>query len=79
MGYFSNGSEGDSFQAALCERCLHDVKQDCPVWLIHLMYNYNQCKNEDYAAILSAFIPRNKEGFNEDCKMFVDKTTVNLK
>lgn len=43
MGYFSNGTEGEMFEARWCERCVHqDESEDsigCPVWWLHLMWN----------------------------------------
>ena len=48
MGYFSNGSEGDRYEARYCHRCInwrdkHDGRgAGCPVWDIHFVYNYDQ-------------------------------------
>lgn len=39
MGYFSNGSEGMDYQEHYCSKCIHAAKQDCPVWLLHLLHN----------------------------------------
>lgn len=72
MGYFSNGSEGEIYRARWCDRCLHDQKSGCAVYLAHLMFNYDQCKDSKLADVLSVLIPRTKDGLdNEQCKMFV--------
>lgn len=74
MGYFSNGSEGDMYEAQYCANCLHDENNDCPVLLAHLLFNYDQCKNEAYAKVLNIFIPQTKDGCgNEKCTMFVPR------
>jgi len=73
MGYFSNGSECDSFRAAMCDKCWHDRNQNCPIWLAHLIHNYEDCNKKD--SILHLLIPRNGI-HNGDCKLFVDKSRV---
>ncbi len=68
MGYFSNGTEGMDYQAKYCDRCIHDVKKDCRIWLAHLTYNYD----EKARGILDYLIPREKDGLsNGQCKLFV--------
>ena len=42
MGYFSNGTEGMIFQDRYCSRCVHDVNNDCPIWLMHLLWSSEQ-------------------------------------
>lgn len=74
MGYFSNGSEGDSYHAALCQRCAHgpdNFKDDgCVVWMLHLIHNYDECNNPN--SMLHVLIPRSKDGIrNERCAMFL--------
>ena len=71
MGYFSNGTEGLDYQEQFCNRCVHDVKQDCPVWLAHMLHNYDECNNED--SILHLLIPR-KGITNGQCLMFLPRT-----
>lgn len=77
MGYFSNGSEGESYQEEYCNRCLHDNYEKglyCPIWNLHLRDNYDECnKPESY---LHALIPRVREEKyldNGRCRMFVDR------
>lgn len=68
MGYFSNGTEGADYQAQFCDRCFHDRNNDCPVWLMHLLFN----PAEVYQITLHTFIPRSNNGLvNLECKMFV--------
>lgn len=71
MGYFSNGSEGQDYWEAMCSRCVHDTNNDCPIWGLHLALNYTECNKPD--SILNQFIPRDAEGNNGDCKMFIEK------
>lgn len=73
MGYFSNGSEGEGFQEAFCDRCLHDNFEKgiyCPIWNLHLRDNYKECNNKD--SYLHTLIPR-EGAFNGRCTMFVDR------
>lgn len=68
MGYFSNGSEGMDYEERYCAHCLH--YEGCPVWLAHMIHNYDECNNE--GSILHMLIPRSKDGLgNERCAMFV--------
>lgn len=69
MGYFSNGTEGDSYYEAYCARCVHDAHEDCPVWSAHLMRNYEECNKPE--SILHMLIPRTAGGGNEQCRMFI--------
>lgn len=74
MGYFANGTEGMAYEEHYCRRCIHDGPEEgpgCPVWLAHLLYNYDECNNED--SILHLLIPRSKDGLNNlECTMFVE-------
>lgn len=78
MGYFSNGSDGADYQDRYCNRCIHDIKQDCPVWMLHLAFNYEQLRQQPNQQgptrqILSALIPERKDHLgNEQCKLFVE-------
>lgn len=73
MGYFSNASEGDFWQANNCIRCAHyyenmdeDEISNCPVWLAHLLFNYN----ESFRVLLDLLIPY-KNGHSDRCAMFI--------
>ena len=68
MGYFSNGTEGLCYQEDYCFRCVHDINEDCPVWLLHLIYSYKMCNEPD--SFLDVLIPRSKDRlYNEQCKL----------
>ncbi len=73
MGYFSNGTEGMAYEAEYCDKCIHQ-ENGCAVWLAHMMHNYDECNNEK--SILHILIPRNKDGWNDQCKMFVKDISV---
>jgi hypothetical protein len=73
MGYFSNGGEGADYQHNWCNRCIHDRNHDCAVWLLHLLMNYEQNKNQSAANVLDVLIPRDGVG-NKQCAMFALKT-----
>ena len=71
MGYFSNGTQADMYEAQFCNNCVHQKPDDggCAVWLAHLICNYNECNNPD--SILHMLIPRTECGLgNDECKMF---------
>lgn len=62
MAYFSNGTEGMDYCAQWCDRCVHqngaDGKSGCPVWLVHLLYAYEECNSKSNAkAMLDTLIP----------------------
>ncbi len=67
MGYFSNGAEGSMYQEQYCCNCYHDLKLDCKVWLLHLVYNGNDLMNP----MLEKLIPVDENGHNGKCSMFV--------
>lgn len=72
MGYFSNGTEAECYQANVCDGCVHNKSPErggCAVWEAHFLHNYEECNKED--SILNILIPRTKDGIgNETCKMF---------
>lgn len=69
MGYFSNGTEGELYQEKYCNRCMHDKNKNCPIWLAHLLYNYELCNSKNNP--LNILIPLSKDGLtNEQCTMF---------
>ena len=70
MGYFSNGTEGQMYEAEYCDKCIHNDEEGCPVMGIHFLYNGD--KDEDIKTILDIFIPR-KEIHNDKCTMFVEQ------
>ena len=73
MGYFSNGTEGMMYEERYCDRCIHQGPIDgpgCAVMLAHNLFNYKECNKKD--SILHLLIPRSKDGWNEQCSMFVE-------
>jgi hypothetical protein len=77
MGYFSNGMEAAYYEEMYCSKCVHtrEEKEDgtgaCPLWMAHVLHNYDECNNEK--SILHELIPRSKNGLgNEQCSMFVE-------
>lgn len=78
MGYFSNGTEGEMYMARWCERCVHwrddkDGRGDgCPIWDLHLLYNYDQHKKPSTERALAMFIPY-VDGHNSQCVMFWER------
>lgn len=72
MAYFSNGTEGESYEAQYCDRCIHQKHDEggCAVWLAHMLHNYDECNKPD--SILHLLIPRDGI-WNRECKMFVEK------
>lgn len=85
MGYFSNGTEGDAYEADHCHKCTHYVDGCCAVLDIHRTYNYDQFPEHERTAdakrmatalrfVLGLLIPRSKDGIgNDQCKMFHPK------
>jgi len=68
VGYFSNGTEGESYHAQYCARCVHD--DSCSIWLLHMMHNYDECNKPQ--SFLHVLIPRSKDQLgNEQCSMFI--------
>jgi len=71
MGYFSNGSEGLAYEAAYCDKCIHQFDQTgkvCKIWELHMLKNYDECNNKE--SILHDLIPRSELG-NATCTMFI--------
>lgn len=71
MGYFSNGSEGESYEDRYCSRCIH--VDGCAIWNLHLTHNYDQHDNPTVKAILTVLIPRDTQGRNAECSMFKER------
>ncbi len=69
MAYFANSSEGEYFDNQ-CDECLHsDIDIACPVSMVQLMFNYDQCCNKKLEEAMTCLV--NKTG---DCQMkpFID-------
>jgi hypothetical protein len=78
MGYFSNGTEGDMYREAYCDKCKWDKDQKCPIWFAHGLYNYKDCNNPD--SILHMLIPKRKapEFGNGECFFFEPEPSMGL-
>jgi len=74
MGYFPNGTSNDIYRERYCDQCFHDRNGDCPIVFLHLMHNYDECNKQH--SFLHALIPRDKDGCNEQCKLFVPRDAV---
>lgn len=73
MAYFSNGTEGNAEMERLCVHCVH--YEDCPIILLHLMWNYEQVSDETKHAALNTLWPENEQ-HNGDCAMFAPEFSV---
>jgi len=79
MGYFPNGTSGEMYEEEYCYQCVNwrDLADGrgpgCPVMDLHLFYNYAECNKPD--SFLHQLIPRDEEGFNLECSMFIAKET----
>ena len=73
MAYFPNGTAGMDYEDRYCSRCIHNGDDGCPVMLAHFLYNYDECNNPK--SILHLLIPRDEEGRNQECRMFVEAPT----
>lgn len=57
MAYFSNGSEGECFDAQ-CGRCKYG-QQPCPIAAIQMNYNYDQVGNDLAREIMTELVSAN--------------------
>lgn len=80
MAYFPNGTAGMCFIEEQCINCVHWPSHEddpgCTVDLIHNLYNYDQCADDERGkaikSILSLLIPETKDGLGaEQCSMFL--------
>jgi len=73
MAYFSNGSEGYSWEEDNCDVC-HFGTDDrlCSVRYIQNLWNYDQLKagNEELHKAMNFLIPE-KDGHPQKCSMFI--------
>ena len=86
MAYFSNGTEGECYEAEYCSGCVNFRTQGdeggdgCAILDLHLQWNYDQITAAtDSLIVLAAatkhealehFIPTDK-GDNKQCRMFL--------
>lgn len=73
MAYFSNSTEGETYEHNVCSRCIHykgdTVDEMCPVWEIHLLFNYDQEDDSELKLAMDTLIPR-RGIYNDLCSMF---------
>lgn len=75
MAYFPNGTSARCYQEQYCFNCVHDVNQDCAVWLAHLVTKYcdNDGETSEAGKILDLLIPDDGNIGSLQCKMFLKK------
>jgi hypothetical protein len=80
MAYFPNGTSGMCYEEQYCANCVHGDPDGpyCPIWSLHLLYNYDQCGKGKTAkalkTVLETLIPETKDGLGaEQCSMFLAK------
>jgi hypothetical protein len=72
MAYFPNGQSGDIYMDRYCFNCTHWKDRDdgrgpgCPVWDLHLVYNYDS----EHRPMLDSFIPMDEHMNPKECLMF---------
>lgn len=83
MGYFSNGTEGEMFEARYCANCIHRPTTPealpCPVWHLHMLWNYDAVGaygDKTKRTALETFITRGEDGRNQQCRMFVPIASI---
>lgn len=79
MAYFSNGIEGEAYEAQYCQRCIHYAEGLCPVLMLHTLWNYDavgENADADKALALNVLIPR-KGIENLRCTVFIPRIAVN--
>lgn len=78
MAYFPNGTSGLDYQEHFCVKCVNyrDKKDGrgygCPIFDLHLLWNYDAIKDKDKKMALEMLIPTTDVG-NDQCSMFVEK------
>lgn len=80
MAYFPNGTSGMCYEEQYCANCIHGDPDGpfCPIWSLHLLYNYEQCGKGKTAKTVREFlgtlIPLTPDKLGaEQCSMFVAK------
>lgn len=85
MGYFSNGSEGESYQVSYCFNCKNRrVRKDglgigCPIWDLHITYSYDLCNSKSKGKKILDFLIPNEACGNKECSMFLPKRKIKRK
>ena len=69
MGYFSNNTEGDDYEARWCRHCIHySEEKPCSVMVLHELYNYQK----RFSDALEILIPT-KGIENLECSMRIEE------
>jgi hypothetical protein len=84
MAYFPNGTSGMCYEEQYCCNCAHIGDEEnggCPIWLLHMLYNYDQCRKgktgKMVKSMLGTLIPETKDGLGaEQCSMFLPKADL---
>ena len=78
MGYFSNGTEGDLYREAYCDKCRWDKDNACPIWMAHMLHNYAECNKAE--STLHMLIPRKAapDFGNDECFFFEPAPSIGL-
>ncbi len=75
MGYFANGTEAQIYFEMYCEHCIdwrseNPDEEGCPVWDAHGFPD----RDHNVEIILDLLIPRDAQGNNLQCAMFIPRT-----
>lgn len=75
MGYFSSATDEDTdYKRKYCNKCIHDVNDDCPVWFLHRRFSSQHSERLVVRFMLDGLIPMSYNGvWNKQCKMYVEK------
>jgi hypothetical protein len=84
MAYFSNGTEGTSFEIAECEGCWFQERDEsitgysgCPIVGAHMAHNGTQCKDGQapLREVLSMLIDQGRP-LGQQCSMRLERADV---
>ena len=78
MAYFPNGTAGECYCEEYCYKCrFYDDEEGCPIFNIHLAYNYEDDKR--IKDILNTLIPMNNNGlYPAQCPFFIEVSMNNF-
>lgn len=71
MAYFPNGTAGELYEERYCSRCRNNRDDDCPIWTLHLIWNYDQNSDATKHIALDALIPTTDDGNPGECYLFI--------
>jgi hypothetical protein len=70
MGHFANQAEFGIYRIRFCSNCIHLEGGLCPVLVAHMNDANDGSRLE---SILNLLIPRDEQGHNLQCRMFVPR------